>query len=50
VFQLFSVSLGPAPPGGDVIGNDQCEKLRKCMMSLDSAKKVDELLELTIAH
>jgi 2-methylcitrate dehydratase len=36
--------------GSDVIGKDQCEKLRKCIMSIDSAKKVDELLELTIAH
>jgi 2-methylcitrate dehydratase len=36
--------------GSDVIGKDQCEKLRKCIMSLDSAKKVDELLELTIAR
>ncbi len=36
--------------GGDVIGKDQCEKLRKCIMNLDSAKTVDELLELTIAR
>src|ERR1700720_2857698 len=35
--------------GGDVIGKDQCEKLRKCIMNLDNAKTVDELLELTIA-
>jgi hypothetical protein len=35
--------------GGDVIGKDKCEKLRKFIMSLDRAKKVDELLELTIA-
>jgi hypothetical protein len=35
--------------GGDVIGKDQCKKLRKCIMSIDSAKKIDELLELTIA-
>jgi hypothetical protein len=35
--------------GGDVIGKDQCEQLRKCIMNLDSAEKVDELLELTIA-
>src|SRR6201984_1671869 len=34
--------------GGDVIGKDQCEKLRHCVMNLDSAKKVDELLELTV--
>jgi len=36
--------------GGDVIGKEQCEKLRKCIMNLDSAKKVDELLDLTIAR
>jgi 2-methylcitrate dehydratase len=36
--------------GGDVIGKDQCEKLRKAIMNLDSADKLDELLELTIAH
>src|SRR5438094_9459295 len=36
--------------GGDVIGKDRCEKLRKCIMNLDNAKKVDELLELTIAR
>src|SRR5213078_384904 len=36
--------------GSDVIGKKQCEKLRHCIMSLDSAEKVDELLELTIAR
>jgi len=36
--------------GGDVIGKDQCEKLRKCIMSMDSADKLDELLALTIAR
>ena len=36
--------------GGNVIGEDQCKKLRKCVMNIDSAKKLDELLELTIAH
>src|SRR5262249_47320631 len=36
--------------GGDVIGKDQCEKLRKCIVSLDTATKLDELLELTIAR
>jgi 2-methylcitrate dehydratase len=35
--------------GGDVVGKDQCQKLQKIIMSLDSAKTVDELLELTIA-
>ena len=36
--------------GGDVIGKDQCKKLRHCIMNLDRSKKVDELLELTIAR
>jgi 2-methylcitrate dehydratase len=36
--------------GGDVIGKDQCEKLQKCIMNLDGADKLDELLELTIAR
>jgi 2-methylcitrate dehydratase PrpD len=36
--------------GGDVIGKDQCKKLRHCIMNLDSAKTVDKLLELTIAR
>jgi 2-methylcitrate dehydratase len=36
--------------GGDVIGKEQCEKLRDCIMNLESADKVDELLELTIAR
>jgi len=36
--------------GGDVIGKKQCEKLRQCVMNLDAAEKVDELLELTIAR
>ena len=36
--------------GGDVIGKKQCEKLRHCIMSIDSANNVDELLALTIAH
>jgi hypothetical protein len=36
--------------GGDVIGKEQCEKLRKCIMNIDTAKNVDELLELTIAR
>ena len=30
--------------GGDVIGKDQCEKLRHCIMNLDGADKLDELL------
>jgi 2-methylcitrate dehydratase len=36
--------------GADVIGKDQCEKLRHCIMNIDTAKKVDELLKLTIAR
>ena len=36
--------------GGDVIGKDQCEKLRKCIMNLETANKVHELVELTIAR
>ena len=35
--------------GGDVIGKDHCKKLRHCIMNIDSAKNVDELLALTIA-
>jgi hypothetical protein len=35
--------------GGDVIGKDQCEKLQKFIMSMETADKLDELLELTIA-
>src|SRR5262252_3428544 len=34
--------------GGDVIGEKQCEKLRQCIMTIDSANNVDELLALTI--
>lgn len=36
--------------GGDVIGKEQCEKLRQCIMNLDAADNVDELLALTIAR
>jgi 2-methylcitrate dehydratase len=36
--------------GGDVIGKDQCKKLQKFIMSLDSAKKLDGLFELTTAR
>jgi hypothetical protein len=35
--------------GGDVIGKQQCEKLRQCIMNLENAAKLDELVELTIA-
>jgi 2-methylcitrate dehydratase len=36
--------------GSDVIGKDQCETLRRCIMSIDGAEKLDELVELTIAR
>jgi 2-methylcitrate dehydratase len=36
--------------GSDVIGKDQCENLRHCIMNLENAAKVDELLELTVAR
>src|SRR5437867_5257247 len=36
--------------GGDVVGKDQCEKLRKCIMSLESVDKLDGLFELTTAR
>jgi 2-methylcitrate dehydratase len=35
--------------GGDVIGKDQCAKLRQCIMNLEKMGKLDELLALTIA-
>ena len=55
--QLFSEQHGDrvysqalwGVPRGDVIGKKQCEKLRQCIMSIDSANNVDELLALTIA-
>jgi len=30
--------------GGEVIAKDQCKKLQDCIMNIDSAKDVDELL------
>jgi 2-methylcitrate dehydratase len=36
--------------GGDVIGKDQCEKLQKFIMNLETAEKLDELFELTTAR
>ena len=36
--------------GGDVIGKDQCENLRQCIMNLENLGKVDEPLALTIAR
>ena len=35
--------------GGDVIGKDQCKKLQKFIMSMETADKLDELFELTTA-
>src|SRR5207247_8475537 len=36
--------------GGDVIGKDQCKKLQTFIMSIDGAKTLDELFELTSTH
>jgi hypothetical protein len=36
--------------GGDVIGVTQCGKLRQCIMNLENAAKLDELLALTVAR
>jgi len=36
--------------GGDVIGKDQCQKLRKFIMSMETAEKLDGLFELTSAR
>jgi hypothetical protein len=36
--------------GGDVVGKDQCKKLQKFIMSIDTAEKLDELFELTTAR
>jgi hypothetical protein len=36
--------------GGDVIGKDQCEKLRHCIMNIDTAEELDDLFELTTAR
>jgi 2-methylcitrate dehydratase len=36
--------------GRDVIGRDQCKKLQKLIMSLDTADKLDGLFELTTAR
>jgi 2-methylcitrate dehydratase len=35
--------------GGDVIGKDQCKKLQKLIMSLESADDLGGLFELTTA-
>ena len=36
--------------GGDVIGKDQCKKLQSFIMSIETAKRLDELFELTTAR
>src|SRR5207247_1651951 len=36
--------------GGDVIGKQQCEKVRKCIMNLENEATVDKLLKLTTAR
>jgi 2-methylcitrate dehydratase len=36
--------------GSEVIGKDQCKKLRHCIMNLENLGKLDELLALTIAR
>jgi len=33
--------------GGDVIGKDQCKKLQRFIMSMETADKLDGLFELT---
>jgi hypothetical protein len=35
--------------GGDVIGKDQCKKLQRFIMSMETADKLDGLFELTTA-
>jgi 2-methylcitrate dehydratase len=35
--------------GGDVIGKEQCKKLQKLIMSIDTAEMLDELFKLTTA-
>ena len=36
--------------GGDVIGNDECQKLQKFIMSMETAGNLNELFELTTAR
>ena len=36
--------------GGEVIGKAQCNKLQEFIMNLESAEKLHELLELTVAR
>jgi 2-methylcitrate dehydratase len=35
--------------GGDVIGRDQCKKLQKFIMSIETARNLDELFDLSTA-
>ncbi len=35
--------------GGDVVGRDRCKRLQKCIMSLETARNLGELFELTTA-
>ena len=36
--------------GGDVVGKDQCQKLQRFIMSMETADKLDGLFELTTAR
>ena len=36
--------------GGDIIGLDNCEKLRTCIMKMESARNFDELFSLATAR
>jgi hypothetical protein len=36
--------------GGDVIGKDQCKELQSFIMSMETAKNLDGLFELTTAR
>jgi hypothetical protein len=36
--------------GGDIIGKDQCKKLQNFIMSIETAKNLDGLFELTTAR
>jgi hypothetical protein len=36
--------------GGDVVGKDQCQRLQKFIMSIETSVKLDGLFELTTAR
>jgi len=36
--------------GGDIVGKDQCKKLQRLIMSMDTAEKLEQLFELTTAR